>query len=168
MRLRILSSVHLPAPLRPMMPRTSPCLHLEVDILERPEFLDLVALHDLPPANEIGRPCRVKLRISWPMTSRSARVTVLRHRVDAVANQIAFGQIFDGDHRFRHNSGAFIVLRSDRQSFFPSCGSGEFRTTGKTTAMARLATDRADKVALSAKDAPAKPIDHADHRIERI
>ena len=54
MRLRIFSSVLLPAPLRPMMPRTSPSLDLEVDILERPEFLDRVALHDLPPAQEIA------------------------------------------------------------------------------------------------------------------
>ena len=39
MRLRILSSVLLPAPLRPMMPTTSPRLHLEGDVLQRPELL---------------------------------------------------------------------------------------------------------------------------------
>ena len=40
MRLRILSSVLLPAPLRPMMPTTSPLLDLEGDVFEGPEFLD--------------------------------------------------------------------------------------------------------------------------------
>ena len=29
-------------------------LDLEADILERPEFLDLIALHDLPAAHDIG------------------------------------------------------------------------------------------------------------------
>ena len=37
MRERIFSSVLLPAPLRPMMPTTSPRLDLEGDVPERPE-----------------------------------------------------------------------------------------------------------------------------------
>ena len=31
----------LPAPLRPMMPNTSPCWHLEADVLQGPEVLRL-------------------------------------------------------------------------------------------------------------------------------
>ena len=41
MRERILSSVDLPAPLRPMMPTTSPGCTVEGDILERPESVRL-------------------------------------------------------------------------------------------------------------------------------
>ena len=37
MRERIFSSVVLPAPLRPMMPTTSPSLHVKGDVLERPD-----------------------------------------------------------------------------------------------------------------------------------
>ena len=49
-RLRILSSVDFPAPLRPMMPKHLAALDLEGDILERPqELLHAVALDDLPP-----------------------------------------------------------------------------------------------------------------------
>ena len=39
MRDRIFSSVLLPAPLRPMMPTTSPSVDLEGDVLERPELV---------------------------------------------------------------------------------------------------------------------------------
>jgi hypothetical protein len=46
--------VLLPAPLRPIIPRTSALLDLETDILERPEFLDLVALNDLSSANNVN------------------------------------------------------------------------------------------------------------------
>ena len=38
-RLRIFSSVDLPAPFRPMMPTTSPCLISQVDVAQRPELL---------------------------------------------------------------------------------------------------------------------------------
>ena len=73
MRDRIFSSVDLPAPLRPMMPTTSPRLTSKTDVLERPELLDLVAGDDaarprsmsLRRAREALAPCRA-------ITSRSA------------------------------------------------------------------------------------------------
>ena len=63
MRLRILSSVLLPAPLRPMMPTTSPGCDLERDVLERPEVLS-AASGDPPPEKSRLAPAAI--------TSRSA------------------------------------------------------------------------------------------------
>ena len=47
-----------------MMPSTSPCSHLEAHVLERPELLDLVALNDLPSAEEISRLAREIARLA--------------------------------------------------------------------------------------------------------
>ena len=68
MRERIFSSVLLPAPLRPMMPTTSPRLDLEVELAQRPEHV--VGRGDvLLVASRIGHSrCsgRSKPRMSWP------------------------------------------------------------------------------------------------------
>ena len=46
-------------------------MNLEADVLERAEFLDLVAIYNLPPTAKVNR-LRAKLRTSSPMTSRNA------------------------------------------------------------------------------------------------
>jgi hypothetical protein len=48
MRLRILRSVLLPAPFRPTTPSTSPCLDLEIEVLECPESLLVVSCQGAP------------------------------------------------------------------------------------------------------------------------
>ena len=52
MRLRILRSVLLPAPLRSDDTDNLAFFHFEADILQRPEFLDLVALNNLSAVEE--------------------------------------------------------------------------------------------------------------------
>ncbi len=72
--------------------------HLEVDILERPEFLDRVALHDLPAAQEIAG---LAAEIPQLLANDIAQcgVTGLPFALPAVADQIALRQIFDRDDR---------------------------------------------------------------------
>ena len=84
---RIFSSVDLPAPLRPMMPRTSP-LHFEIDILQGPELLDRVALHDLPAAHNIGRLARY---IAHAALQHIAEIgmAVVERPLGAMANEVA-------------------------------------------------------------------------------
>jgi hypothetical protein len=53
MRLKILSSGLLPAPLRPMIPTTSPCFDVQAHIFEVPKLFDFIALHDLTTSREI-------------------------------------------------------------------------------------------------------------------
>ena len=59
MRDRIFSSVLLPAPLRPMMPTTSPALRLERDVAQRPErfgvWLDAAGPRDFDALDERSR-----------------------------------------------------------------------------------------------------------------
>ena len=71
-----------------MMPRTSPCLHLEADILERPEFLDRVALHDLPAAHDIDRLARDIAHLAADDVAQ-CRVAVVAAPLVAVADQVA-------------------------------------------------------------------------------
>ena len=113
-----------------MMPSTSPCLNLEAHVLERPEFLDLVALHDLPAADEIDRLAR--------KIARFARDHVAQRRVAARARRTG-GRPDSAWRDFRpmmtmSDIGTCVAvrLRSDRQSSFPSFGTGGCRTTGRS------------------------------------
>ena len=92
-------------------------LDLEADILERPEFLDLVALNDLSPANTVDRLAR---KIASLATDDVAQRCIAGAALaaDCMANQVSLRQIFDGDDGIRH--GDAFSLRSGRQSFFPS------------------------------------------------
>ena len=63
-------------------------LHLEADILQRPEFLDLVALHDLPPARDIGGLARGVAQM--PLQHVAQIWEALVHRpLGTVADQVA-------------------------------------------------------------------------------
>ena len=84
-RLRIFNSVLLPAPLRPMMPSTSPRLTSKLTSRKRPEFLDLVALHDLSAANEIDRLARKIPRLAGDHVAQR-RVPFALRRTDGRPN----------------------------------------------------------------------------------
>ena len=65
-------------------------LDLKAHIFERPEFLDLISLHDLPPANDIRRFAREVAELA-PDDVAECRIFVLPPRRESVPNQIPFG-----------------------------------------------------------------------------
>ena len=73
---RIFSSVDLPAPLRPMMPTTSPRLISKVTSLQRPELLDLVAGDDRPAAHHVAAPSGASCCADRAITSRKRRIAL--------------------------------------------------------------------------------------------
>ena len=72
MRERIFSSVDLPAPLRPMMPSTSPRLTSKLTSLSAQNSSTVVAGDELAAARHVDGRAREALRASRAMTSRSA------------------------------------------------------------------------------------------------
>src|SRR5439155_23225310 len=72
-------------------------LHVEADILEGPEFLDRVALHDLATANDIGRLARGISDLA-PDDVPQVRRQVARAGFVAMADQVTLRQVLDGDN----------------------------------------------------------------------
>ena len=100
-RLKIFSNVLLPAPLRPMMPRTSPCLTSKLTSPQRPEFLDFIPLDHLASANDVDRFAR-KVADLAPDDVAQRRVLVfsleeswcpIRYRLDRFSTTIAFSDM---------------------------------------------------------------------------
>ena len=113
-----------------MMPSTSPCLTSKLTSRKRPEFLDLVALHDLPPARKIGRLACEIARLA--AQSRPAkRVALALGRL--MPDQIALGEIFDGDDDVGH----WVWRRSDQIGkalfHFPELANSEPQEKGGDT-----------------------------------
>jgi hypothetical protein len=75
MRERILSSVDFPAPLRPMMPTTSPAFDLERDVAQCPELLFL----------KPGAPTETAPEFARGVVQRVPQVVVTRFMLDHVA-----------------------------------------------------------------------------------
>src|SRR5437867_1917583 len=69
-------------------------LHLEAYILERPELLDLVALHDLPPADQVGGLARKASRLAYDGVAQRRMAIEL---CGLVADQVALGEVFNCD-----------------------------------------------------------------------
>src|SRR5262245_25989535 len=65
-------------------------LHLEAHILERPELLDLVALHDLPATYEISGLAGETARLAHDGVAQCRMAVALG---SLVANQIALGEV---------------------------------------------------------------------------
>ena len=144
MRLKILSKRAFAGAVAANDAENLALLDLKAHILERPEFLDLVPLHDLAATNDIGRLAR-KIADLAPDDVAQRRVLVsVRCRGEPVPDQIAFGQIFDDDRVFRH--GYQFALKSGPRSFFPSFGTDALRTTGKKQSRQRWPTDPAGTV----------------------
>ena len=98
-RERILSSVLLPAPLRPMMPSTSPCSHREADILAAPRCVSPSRLpwSVLPDLEQ---------RVGLAAQPRPPDVQVIGQGAGAdLAQAVGFGEVFDGN-----DSIGFIVV----------------------------------------------------------
>jgi len=75
--------------------------NLEANIPERPEFLDFIALNDLSPMNNIEQlACEIAEFMSDDVPQ--GRVFEACWLSGPVSDQVAFGQIFDGDGRLRH------------------------------------------------------------------
>ena len=85
-------------------------LHLEADILQGPELLDRVALHDLAAVHDIGR---LAHRVAQAALHHVAeiRMAVVERPLGAMADEVALRQILDGDDRCRH---AIRVIPSDQ------------------------------------------------------
>ena len=85
MRLRILSRVDLPAPLRPMMPNDLALLHFEVDVAQRPELLATVRA--VPAGTQ---PAQWRPDCTFDDVAKAvSAVSVTKH--------VALGQAFDRD-----------------------------------------------------------------------
>src|SRR5262245_21002808 len=76
-------------------------LHLEADVLECPEFLDLVALNDLFSFEEFLCVTSKVLDLSRHHITEG-RVALPCRRM--MAYQIALGEIFNGNNRFGHGA----------------------------------------------------------------
>ena len=90
MRLRILRSVLLPAPLRPMMPRNLASPDLEVDILKRPEFFDFTVSRRIPLMGDADRFARYaeQLRPHDIAQRRVAAAAFAIHRAIATSDTL--------------------------------------------------------------------------------
>ncbi len=71
-------------------------MDLEIDVLERPEFLDDVALYDLLAAKEIDR---FAAGAAKPAAEKVAKIGVALNAASLteMPEEIVLGQIFDGD-----------------------------------------------------------------------
>ena len=155
----------LPAPLRPMMPSTSPRLTSKAHIPQGPEFLDLVALHDLPAAKKVDRLAR--------KVASLARDDVAQRRVPfalggLMSDQIALREILGDDDDVGH--GLDEQRRSDQigKALFhlPELADAQPQEKAGDTEAEPEAGQI--ELAFTAEQAPAKSVDDADHRIEGI
>ena len=92
-------------------------LDLEADILERPEFLDLVALNDLSSANDVDSFAGDVADLT-PNHVAQSRIVRAALAAGLMAHQVFFGQVFDGDDCVGHRYCGSSAFKSDRQSFF--------------------------------------------------
>jgi hypothetical protein len=84
-----------------MMPMASPVVNLEAHIPERPEFLDFITLNDRSPMNNIERLAGESAEFASDDVPEG-HVFEVCSLPRSVSNQVAFGQIFNGDGRLRH------------------------------------------------------------------
>ena len=81
-----------------------PSLYLEVHVSERPELLDFIALQDLPAAHHVeALACDVADFAADHVTQRDVAPVALVFSV--MRDEVAFGQAFGRDYRFRHDLG---------------------------------------------------------------
>src|ERR1700731_3446410 len=92
-------------------------LDLEADILERPEFLDLVALNDLSAANNVDS-FTGNVADLTPDDVAQSRIVRAALAARLMAHQVFFGQVFDGNDCVGHRYCGSRAFKSDRQSFF--------------------------------------------------
>jgi hypothetical protein len=74
-----------------------PLVNFEAHILQRPKFLDLVTLNDLPAMDKVESFARKALPFSRQHLTKSRLLLMF-----AMPNQIALGQIFDGNDVIGH------------------------------------------------------------------
>lgn len=91
MRLRIFSSVLLPAPLRPMIKHLA-ALHLERDVLQRPELFSR-AIHD---RRMTDTPAERSKRVNEHVTQRRVARTC-----PLMIDEVSLPEPVDPDHGFR-------------------------------------------------------------------
>ena len=92
-------------------------LDLEADILERLEFLNLVALNDLSAANNVDS---FTGNVADLTPNHVAQSRIVRAALAArpMAYQVFFGQVFDGNDCVGHRYYGSSAFKSDQQSFF--------------------------------------------------
>ena len=92
-------------------------LDLETDIVERPEFLDLVALNGLSSANNVDS---FSGNVADLTPNHVAQSRIVRAALTAglMAHQVFFGQVFDGNDCVGHRYCGSSAFKSDRRSFF--------------------------------------------------
>src|ERR1700730_3735770 len=92
-------------------------LDLETDILERPEFLDLVALNHLSSANDVDGFTGSVADLA-PDDIAQSRILRGVSATGLMAHEVFFGQVFDGNDCVGHRYCGSSAFKSDRQSFF--------------------------------------------------
>ncbi len=99
-----------------MMPTTSPRLHLEIDVLERPELLDTVARHDGAASHHVGERTTEACRSLHDGIAQRAAAAVAR-----MADEVFLAEAFGADHDIgRHQIKSAKVFSVRRKYPIPS------------------------------------------------
>ena len=135
-------------------------LDLETDVLERPEFLDLVALNDLAAAKRIDCLSREVPRFPGNhVAQRGITFALSRTVADQGISCQRFSTEMTVSDMLQIRSAKRLFRLAELADAEPKEKAGHGEAEPKS---------RPIDPALAAKQAPAEPIDDADHRIEGI